>query len=317
MRVILAPHVDVPARPRPRISWDELVRYGEVEVSSDSRETVNDVVHRVISEQRPDLVGAEPEVDAAPFSADLWWLATVRREGDLATVQSFEPADAFGIDEDGLVHFVFPKEMPLSYLARAIAEGHYASDEDYLVVTRAGEFGGNGFLITSLVLWLLQEVPAVLLGVGADRAVLRRDTKRQEELEALALDWAGRHILYPSKLKQFVESKNAWFPTVLGQRLALDEPSARRLLDALGYELSPHNDHLFEYSDSQSAQAIRQQWDDAQWAATFTSLGELLEAGGERPEEVSPMQPPEDMTSVADKASRSTWSRLRRWVTRG
>lgn len=98
--------------------WDELLRHGEVEVPSDSEATVHDIVSQVISEQRPELVGVEPQIDAPPFSADWWWLATVRREGDMATVMPFEPAAAFGIDEQGLVHFQDPQEMPLRYLAR-------------------------------------------------------------------------------------------------------------------------------------------------------------------------------------------------------
>ncbi|MDP3968735.1 MAG: hypothetical protein Q8Q02_10665 [Nocardioides sp.] len=316
MRLILAPHLDVGANPRPPMSWDELVRYGEVEVPSDTEASVHDVVSRIIGEQRPDLIGVEPQVDAPPFSAEWWWLATVRREGNVATVMPFEPADAFGIDEHGLVHFRHPPQMPLRYLAKAIAEGHYSSDEDLLVVTRPGEFGGNGFQITSLVLWLLQEFPVVLLGVGVDRVLLRHDTKRCEELEELAANWAGRHVLYPRKLKQFVESKNAWYPSVLAKRLGLSDAAARRLLDAVGYAASAHDAELMEFSNSEDAQAARRSWDDAEWEPTFTSLDELLDAGADRPEVLQPSALSEaDWDSPREK-NLSVWSRLRAWVKR-
>lgn len=317
VKLILAPHLDVGVSPRFNVAWGELVRYGEVEVASDSDESVHDVVRRVIEELRPDLVGAEPQVDAPPFSADLWWLATVRRDGETAGVAPFEPADAFGIDEHGLVHFTYPQDMPLRHLANAIAEGHYASDEDYLVVTRAGEFGGNGFQITSLVLWLLQEFPAVLLGFGVDRFVLRHDSGQRDELEALAADWAGRHVLYPRKLKQFVESKDAWYPSVLAGRLALSEAAARRLLEAVGYAASPHDEELMEFSDSPEAQATRQRWDDTQWAATFTSLDELLDAGTDRPQDLYALETPDrERESSQEETSPSARSRFRGWFKR-
>lgn len=310
MRLILAPHLGVGVNPRPPMSWDELVRYGEVEVPSDSEANLYDVVSQIIREQRPDLIGVEPQVDAPPFSAEWWWLATVRREGSVATVMPLEPADAFGIDEHGLVHFQHPQQMPLCYLAKAIAEGHYSSDEDILVVTRPGEFGGNGFQIESLVLWLLQEFPAVLLGVGVDRLVLRHDTKKREELEELAADWAGRHVLYPRKLKQFVESKDAWYPSILAKRLALSEAAARRLLDAVGYVASPHDAELMEFSDSEDAQAARRSWDDAEWEPTFTSLDELLDAGADRPEAPRPAVPETEWDFSQRKEKLSKWSRL-------
>lgn len=313
MRLILAPHIDLGANPRPPMTWDELVRYGEVEVKSDSDATVHDVVSQVIGEQRADLIGAEPLVDAPPFSAEWWWLATVRREGDAATVMPLEPGDAFGIDEHGLVHFHYPQQMPLRYLAKAIEEGHYSSDADLLVVTRPGEFGGNGFQITSLVLWLLQEFPAVLLGVGVDRLVLRHDTEQREQLDELAADWAGRHVLYPRKLKQFVESKNAWYPSVLAKRLALSEAAARRLLDAVGYVASPHDGDLMEFSDSEDARAARSRWDDVEWERTFTSLDELLDAGTDRPEVSYPEALAEDEWESQREENRSVWSRLRDW----
>lgn len=292
------------------------MRYGEVDVPSDSEATVHDVVSRVIGEQRPDLIGVERQVDAPPFSAEWWWLATVRRKGRVATVMPFEPADAFGIDERGLVHFHYPQEMPLRYLAKAIAEGHYSSDEDILVVTRPGEFGGNGFQITSLVLWFLQEFPVVLLGVGVDRFVLRHDESKRAELEELAADWAGRHVLYPRKLKQFVESKNAWYPSVLAERLALSEAAARRLLEAVGYVESPHDAELMEFSDSDDAQAARRRWDDVQWEATFSSLDELLDADTDRPEFGDPAASLTEESESLQPERPSSWSRLRDWIKR-
>ncbi|SEC00085.1 hypothetical protein SAMN04489844_1481 [Nocardioides exalbidus] len=317
MHFIFAPQLDFPLQPRPPIPWDELVRHGEIEVPSETDGSVREIVRRLISEQRPDLIGAEPHVDAPAFSADLWWLATVRREGELAIVRNFDLGDAFGIDEHGLVHFAYPREMPLHQLARAIAEGHYDSDEDYLVVTRTGEFGGNGFGITSLVIWLLQEFPSVLLGAGVDRGLLRHDMKRREELEALAAAWAGQHVLYPMKLKQFVESKDAWFVSVLAQRLAMSTGSARRLLDTLGYEQSPHDEELMEISDSFAARALRQQWEDVQWEDSFVSIDELLDAGTARPESRPLLDvSDEDWEAALDVPRRSGVDRFLGWIRR-
>lgn len=317
MKLILAPQLDVPIEPRPPMPWDELVRHGIVEVPSDSTDSVFEVVHRAISEERPDLIGAEPQVDAPPFSAELWWLASVRRDGDSASLVSLPSGDAFGIDEDGRVHFASPQKMPMRQLARAIAEGHYDSEFDHLVITRAGEWGGNGFGITSLVFWLLQEFPAVLLGVGVDRAVLRHDTKRREELEALAATWAGQHVLYPMKLKQFVESKDAWFTSVLAQRLAMSRSAARRLLDTLGYEQSPHDEELMEISDSPAARALRQQWEDVQWEDSFVSIDELLDAGTERPETRPSLDvSDEGYEAELDVPRRSRVDRFLSWIRR-
>lgn len=317
MHFIFAPQLDFPLKTQPPIRWEELVRHGGVEVPSETNDSVREIVQRLIIEQRPDLIGAEAQVDAPPFSAELWWLATVRREGDMAVVQNFDLGDAFGIDEQGLVHFAYPRELPLRQLANAIAEGHYNSDEDYLVVTRAGEFGGNGFGITSLVIWLLQEFPAVLLGVGVDRAVLRHDTKRREELEALAAAWAGQHVLYPMKLKQFVETKDRWFVSVLAQRLAMSTGSARRLLDILGYQQSPHDEELMEFSDSSAAQALRQQWEEVQWEDSFVSIDELLEAGTDRPETpYAPEMSAQELDPDIQERSRSVVSRVRAWMRR-
>lgn len=310
MKIVLAPQLDVSVAPSPPIAWEELVRHGVLDVPTDTEDSVHDVVHRLISEDRPDLVGAEPQVDAPPFSADLWWLATVRRKGEMAVVVPFPLGDGFGIDKQGRVHFAYPGELPVRDLASALSEGHYEGDQDYLVVTRAGEFGGNGFQIESLVLWLLQEFPLILLGVGVDRIMLRHDSKQRKDLEALAADWARRHILYPVTLKRFVESRQAWYPSVLAERLGLSEDAARRLLDAVGYEPSRHDYELFEFSHSPAAQASRQRWEDAQWEATFTSLEDLLGADQQRPDD------PYAVEAGQEQARPPLWARLRAWIVR-
>lgn len=146
--------------------------------------------------------------------------------------------------------------------------------------------------------------------------MLRNDTKKREDLEELAAGWAGRHVLYPSKLKQFVESKTAWYPSILARRLALSEAAAKRLLEAVGYATSPHDAELMEFSRSPRAQAARRSWDDVEWERTFTSLDELLEAGTDRPEVSYPEALSDDEWDPRHQDGVSVWSRLGDWVRR-
>jgi len=91
-------------------------------------------------------------------------------------------------------------------------------------------------------------------------------------------------------LRLFVESKHAWFTSVLAQRLSFSEAAARRLLEAVGYRESPHDHDLMEISGDPDAQAARQMWSDAEWQPTFTSIDELLESDSSRPEPSSDFQ---------------------------
>ena len=284
MKFVLAPQLEVRSGERPPMLWSELQRYGAVEVADDAEDVVGDLVQRIISDHAATVVGAEPEVDAPTFTPEYWWLATAQTNGELVTTTSLEPREAFGIDADGLVRFAYPRELSVAAIVRAIEEGHYSTNERTLVVTRAGEFGGNGHGVSSLVLWLLQEFPVILTGVGVDRALIRRDARKREDLEDLAASWAGRHILYPMSLRLFVESKSAWYPAVLAKRLGLSEEAAHRLLDAIGYRSAPHDQDLMEYSEELDAEAARQMWLEAQWQPTFTSIDELLESDSTRPE---------------------------------
>jgi len=305
VKIVLAPQLEV-RFDQPSMPWSELQRYGAVEVADDTNGLIRDIVRQVITDRAATVVGAEPDVDAPPFTPGLWWLATVATKGERATTTSFEPREAVGIDADGLVRFAYPRELSVADLVRAIDEGHYPTDEHTLVVTRTGEFGGNGHAIESLVLWLLQEFPVILLGVGVDRAMLRRDARKQEDLEELAADWAGRHILYPMSLRLFVESKHAWYAAVLARRLSISEAAALRLLKAVGYASAPHDPDLMEYSEEREAEAARQMWLEAEWQSTFTSIDELLEADFERPE-------PSTYETAHTPVRRRGWGRLREW----
>lgn len=284
MKLVLAPHLKVWFGEPSPLRWAELERYGSVDVPDGVDDTIGHVVKRIITDHAAVVVGAEPAVDAPPFTPDYWWLATIRRDGDQVTTTSLEPREAFGIDDDGLVHFAYPRELTVAAMVRAIDAGHYSTTEHTLVVTRAGEFGGNGHAVSSLVVWLLQEFPVILLGVGVDRALIRRDERKRDDLEELAASWAGRHILYPRSLRLFVESKRAWYPALLARRLSISEAAARRLLEAVGYRPSPHDHDLLEYSEEPDAKADRQMWSDAEWQPTFASIDELLESDSSRPE---------------------------------
>jgi hypothetical protein len=229
VKFVLAPHLKVWFGEPSPLRWAELERYGSVDVPDGVDDTIGHVVKRIITDHAAIVVGTEPAVDAPPFTPDYWWLATIRRDGEQATPTSLEPREAFGIDADGLVHFAYPRELTVAAMVRAIDAGHYSTTEHTLVVTRAGEFGGNGHAVSSLVVWLLQEFPVILLGVGLDRALIRRDERKRDDLEELAASWAGRHILYPRSLRLFVESKRAWYPALLARRLSIPEaarPSA-------------------------------------------------------------------------------------------
>ncbi len=308
MKFVLAPHIPVSLGEPLPLTWSALERYGSVEISDDVDDTIGEVVKELITDHAGDVVGAEPSVDAPPFTPDYWWLATVLRDGDQITMVSLPPQEAYGIDADGLVRFAYPRELPVAAVVRAIDEGHYSTTEHTLVVTRAGEFGGNGHAISSLVIWLLQEFPMILLGVGVDRALISRDQRKRAQLEDLATAWAARHILYPMSLRLFVESKRAWYSAVHARRLGISEAAAQRLLEALGYRASPHDHGLMEFSSMPDAQAARQLWTDAQWQPTFTSIDELLDSDSERPE------PSSDIEYASPPAWRPFSERARRWL---
>lgn len=310
MKIIHAPHLAVHlGEPQP-ISRSELERYGHVEIADDDDRLIGDIVTQLVAAQANIVIGAEPEVEAPPFTPTSWWLATVRINHDLVIPASFQPRPAYGIDRAGLVHFAYPSQLPVADFIRAVDDGHYDTSEHTLVVTRAGEFGGNGHAISSLVLWLLQEFPMILLGVGVDRALVRRDDRRREELEDLAASWAAREIHYPMSLRNFVESKHQWFTSALAIRLGISEGAASRLLESLGYEASTDDPELFQYSDGPGARAARTAWSDAEWQPTFVSLDELLDSGDRRPR-----LPYEGMDAIPPQGgSRHAISAAREWV---
>lgn len=310
MKLVLAPHLAVQLGEPPSISRSELERYGHVEIADEDDDLIGDVVTRVVTGHSDNVVGAEPQVDAPPFTPTSWWLATVRDDGDRVTLAFFQPRPAYGIDRAGLVHFAYPAQLSVADFIRAIDDGHYDTSEHTLVVTRAGEFGGNGHAISSLVVWLLQEFPMILLGVGVDRALVRRDDRRREELEDLAASWAAREIHYPMSLRNFVESKHQWFTSALARRLGISESAASRLLESLGYEASTDDPELFQYSDGPAARAARTAWLDAEWQPTFVSLDELLDSEDRRPR-----LPSEHLGAIPPhRASRHAMSTARDWA---
>jgi len=311
VKLILAPHLAASLGDAARIMPQaKLERYGTAEIADGSTETVEAVVKRVIGEHRDNVVGAAPHVDAPPFTEDYWWLATVSRTGDAAQVRSFPPARAYGVDAQGFVRFEYPRDLRVADLARAIDDDNYSTSDHVLVITRAGEFGGNGHPVTSLVIWLLQEFPTILLGAGVDRLLLRHDGGKQEQLRKLAAGWAGRHIEYPHSLRKYVETRPAWYPDKLGQRLEVSSAAARRLLETLGYETSPHDQDLMEQSESARARASRSAWIDAESALTFVSLDELLNSDAERPDQQE-WTDWADLTSETDSWWKRALTRLR------
>ena len=307
MKVILAPHIPTSlGTSTAPIAPPDLDRYVVADVPDESTSTLSETVGALIRSNQELVVGAAPQVDAPPFTDQYWWPALLVTAGDKVSVEAFPLGRSFGIDGDGRVQFQYPRDLPIADLVRAIDDGHYPASEHTLVITRTGEFGGNGHPITSLVLWLLQEFPAILLGAGVDRLILRGDNHKQEELEKLAADWAGRHVTYLHVLRRYVETRRAWYPDRLAQRLAISPQAARRLLEALGYEASPNDETLLEWSVSDLAQRLRQRWTDAESAVTFTTLDELLESDDARPQ-----QPNQSDWFVEAPHEGSWWTRFR------
>lgn len=274
MRLILAPQIDVGLERHRELAAADLGRCLTVDVPDESDELLRDEIASAIR-SHPDTIGAEPQVDAPPYGPETWWLGVIERSGDPVGVYSFPPMHFFGINSEGRVVFPFAGELRVSDFVRAIDGGHYPTLEHTVVVTRAGEFGGNGAAVPSVVSWLLQLFPAVLLGVGADRASLRHDRKKREELEVLAADWAARRLTYPRELRRFVLSREIWFPSVLAQRLAVSENAATRLLEALGFE--PAEDELMEFTGSSAGLAARGSWEQGELSeAGYVELEDLL-----------------------------------------
>lgn len=277
MRLLLAPHVKALLNEDQEITRESIDRFGAIAVIDDTVEaTLSEVVSQAIEEHRDKVVGASLDVDAPPFTPEAWWLAHVRKCGPAVKLKPFDPGRAVGIDREGRLVLKYPGDLNLDDYLRAVDEGHYPSKEHELAITRSGAFGGNGFFVASVVVWLLQQFPAVLVGAGIDRQMLRLDKRRREAFENLALDWAARKIAYPRELREFVETKLLWYPDVLGQRLAISPDAAARLLATLGY--TGMDDGLMEFCDTPDARAIRQVWLDAERAESHVTLDELLDA---------------------------------------
>lgn len=279
MKLVLAPQVPVRLDGPQHFSVDDLTRYPSVEVSDQSRDLLEHVVDDAIQDHARRVVDAEKQVDAPPFRAGTWWLAILSEgdgDGDVY-VTSFPPTYFYGIDAAGRVHFLHRNELRVDDFARALREGHYGPADGTLLVTRAGEFGGNGALVPSLVVWLLEMFPGVLLGLGADRVALQHDEAKREELQKLAGSWAARHITFPSSLRQFVETRSVWYPEALARRLDLSPAAAARLLRELGYR--DCGEDMLEFDGSTDAQAARDRWLDAEKSHSgFATLDELLDA---------------------------------------
>lgn len=278
LKLVLAPQVPVRLDEPQHFRLDDLSRYPSVEVSDDSPDLLEHVVDDAIRKHGRLVVGAEKQVDAPPYRAGTWWLASLTEgdgDGD-ACVTSFPPSYFYGIDVTGRVHFLHRDELRVDDLARAVSEGHYGPTDGTLLVTRAGEFGGNGAVVPSLVAWLLEVFPGVLLGVGADRLVLRHDEAKRAELQKLAGLWTARHIAFPSSLRQFVETRSIWYPEALGRRLDLSPAAATRLLRELGYQ--DCGEDMLEFDGSSDAEAARDRWLDVERSHSgFATLDELLD----------------------------------------
>jgi hypothetical protein len=276
VRLILAPQIGVGSHHHQERALAELDRQPTVEVPDGSDELLKDAIASAIR-ANPEVVGAEPQLDSPPYSPDVWWLAVIERPGDPVGIYTFPPTRFYGIDADGRVRFPFVPELRVSDLIRAIDEGHYPTSEHSVIVTRSGEWGGNGHAVVSLAIWLLEQFPAVLVGWTADRASLRRDTKQREEFEALAADWAARRIEYPGDLRKFIQTREVWFPSRLAERLAISDSAAERLLQTLGYE--PAEDDLMEYTGSAEGSAAREAWERAERTAEgYATIDEMLDA---------------------------------------
>lgn len=281
VKLVLAPHVAVRLDGPQHLSADDLARYPSVEVSEESRDLLEHVVDGAIQTYARRVVDAERQVDAPPFRPGTWWLATVSEggsDGEVA-ITSFPPSFFYGIDIAGRVHFLHRDEVRVDDFARALDEGHHGPTDGTLLVTRAGEFGGNGAFVPSLVVWFVEMFPGVLLGVGADRLVPRHDEAKREELQRLAGAWAARHIAFPSSLRQYVETRPVWNPEALARRLDLSPTAASRLLRALGYK--DCGEDMFEFDGSSEAEAARDRRLDAERSHSgFATLDELLAGPG-------------------------------------
>lgn len=284
MRLILAPQIGANFQLRRDVAPAELELHPTVEISDDSDELLRDAIATAIREN-PEVIGAEPQVESPPYSPDVWWLAAIEGAGDPLVIYTFPPTRFYGIDTQGRVYMPFASELRVSDLIRAIDEGHYPTSEHALIVTRSGEWGGNGHVVASVVIWLLEQFPGVLMGWSVDRASLRRDAGQREEFEVLAADWAARKIEYPRDLRTFIQTREVWFPSRLAERLAISEPAAERLLRTLGYE--PGEDDLMEYTDGAVGRAAREAWERGeQTAEGYASIDDLLDGKPALPQAV-------------------------------
>lgn len=257
MRIVLAPHLEVDFRPR-AFAAEVLEKYPSALVADDSQAIVDEVVREAI-QRTEEALHDDVELDAPPFTASSWWVATVERQDGNVTVHSFEPVHFYAIEENARVRFERSlANLRVAELARALSEGHYPSTESTLVITRSGEFGGNGASVASLLGWLWDFAPEVLFALGVERGLSWHRARKDRRIRRLAEDWASGNIHHPRYLRRFVETKRRWFPSILADRLSLSEAAARRLLASLGYE--PGADDAMELRISPEAMRSRDTW---------------------------------------------------------
>lgn len=274
MRLILMPRLLVSWEPRvlPAALVDEAQH---IELPDDSNEPLRSAIERAISDH-PWTMERDASVDAPPFGPGSWWLAWIERHGDTATVTSCELAQFYGIQPDGLVRFEpHLYEITIADFVRALDEGHYPTSQRTLVITRSGEFGGNGAGVESLAEWLLTFAPGVLASMGIERVKRRHNEKKQTKLEELADSWTSRNILHPTYLRRFVETRRRWYPNVLAERLGLSPEAARRLLAAIGYE--PGEDDVMELKTSWEALRARDTWISGETTDYYAEVHEDIE----------------------------------------
>ncbi len=273
MKVFLTPSVE--AEVTTVVTWEELSETGAVhELQDGESRALLEVVPEVI-----DMYIDRRELSAAVskgFNRNSWWMARATTVDDGIRLEPFASRTLIGISEDGRFVSSYPRDILIDNYIRAVQAGHYGDSVADIAVTKSGNQGGNGFVVLSVVGWMIQAFGPILVEQRFSRHQWRKKRAQRRQLEDLARDWAAHGINYPREVREFVDSQSSWSPDLLGTRLGIGLSAAEALLAQLGY--LPTRFGLMETSDSSVAREARQTWLEAETVESFASVDEILES---------------------------------------
>ena len=164
MRIYICPHVEAHFAMR-EFSKEHLTKYPTVEIPDDDARPLAKAIQAAIR-QVPGSLSDDSRLDAPGFSKRNWWISTVQWTDAGVELQSMTPGRIYAVADDGRVRFEQNfRGIRVRELSQALREQDGGPSGSTIVVTRAGEFGGNGVLVPSILQWLWQFAPEFLVAL--------------------------------------------------------------------------------------------------------------------------------------------------------